>query len=794
MERPSIHLICNAHLDPVWQWRWEEGCAEALATFRLAAALLREDRSFKFNHNEALLYQWVEEQDPELFGEIRSLVKEGRWAVAGGWDLQPDLNLPGLESLYRHVEAGRRYFLERFGVRPRVACNFDSFGHPAGLPQLLRQEGYQMYVFMRPLPGELDLPDHLFRWRGVEGSEILALRVPIGFYHSERDDLDEKIERTVELALKNGRDVPLFWGLGDHGGGPTREDLERIRRWRSREKRVRIEHSTLEAYLDALDPAVRQKAPLFEGGLQRTMTGCYTSLSRLKRAAASNLGLLVQAESLRAAAWRDLGLPFPEEELEEAWRDHLFNDFHDILPGSGTEEVERDALALYGKSEHLARRARMGAAAAWARAENRREDPRPVALFSGTPLFSRTPVEVEFMTDYRPLPAGSWHVRLFDLSGKEILCQEEPPSALLPHNGWRRKVAFTADLSSLCARGYRLEVRPGPAPRPEPFTPALSHEIDPATGLVGGIAAGQEGNLLAGPLFLPLAIRDEEDSWGAGAWSYRDLLGPFRAAPERARLLLDGPVRSAREAWFSFGKSKIQVLILAYRDVPFIEYRLRIHWNEARARLKLSLPCALSSPRLLAQVPGGAVEIPPDGGEWPHGGWFLLEGGSDGGGAALGIAHAGLHGLDFLEGEVRVSVLRSAAYCHEKGFPLEGASPLFMDQGVHRVRLLVTAGPSREVLSRLPRMAAFLQAPPFALAHLPGPARPREILALEPENLLLLSLRPAGPGGALRARIQEGAGMAVRGVLKVSGADRPLLLDFEPFQVREAPIPPGRPG
>ncbi|HHI68663.1 MAG TPA: hypothetical protein ENJ97_04980 [Planctomycetes bacterium] len=640
---------------------------------------------------------------------------------------------------------------------------------------------------MRPSPEELELPDHLFRWRGLEGSEIPALRVPIGFYHSERDDLDEKMARTVDLALRLGRDVPLFWGLGDHGGGATREDLERIRRWKERETRVRIEHSTLESYLEAVEEAAR-RAPVFEGGLQRSMTGCYTSMSRLKRAAARSLGLLVQAESLRAAAWWDLGLSFPEEDLAQAWRDHLFNDFHDILPGSGTEEVERDALALYGEAEHLARRARMGAATAWARSGGGRGAPLPLALLNGVPLFRATPVEAEFMVDYRPLPAGEWHARLFDASGREIPCQEEPPLAMLPHNGWRRKVSFAADLTRLGALGFRLEVRRGPAPPAGPFRPALPHGIDPATGLVGNLPSPGGKNFLAGPLFLPLAFRDEEDSWGMGAWSYGDLLGPFEADPARARLLLEGPVRSIREAEFSLGASRVLARIIAYADFPVLEYRLRIHWNESRARLKLSLPSAFSGARLWGQVPGGAVEIPSDGGEWPQGRWFLLEGKAGKEDAALGVAHLGLHGLDLRDGEVRVSVLRSAAYCHERGFPLEGKSPLFMDQGVHRVRLLVTAGAPEEVRRRLPRMAAWLESPPFALAHLPGPGAPREILSLEPENLVLLSLRPAPDGKALLARIQEGAGLETEGTLGLPSMGKDQEVRFRPFQVRSLRI------
>jgi len=112
VRHPRLHLICNAHLDPVWQWRWEEGAAEAVATFRTAAALLGEHRAFIFNHNEAVLYRWVERLDPPLFRRIQDLAREGRWVISGGWYLQPDVNLPGLESLIMQIAVGRRYFWE----------------------------------------------------------------------------------------------------------------------------------------------------------------------------------------------------------------------------------------------------------------------------------------------------------------------------------------------------------------------------------------------------------------------------------------------------------------------------------------------------------------------------------------------------------------------------------------------------------------------------------------------------------------------------------------------------------
>ena len=178
MSRPCIHLIANAHIDPVWQWRWEEGCAEALATFRTAVELLDAHPEFIFNHNEALLYRWVRELDPPLFEEIRRLVRAGRWHIAGGWHLQPDVNLPGAESIIRQIAEGRRFFREEFGAAPCVAYNFDSFGHSAGLPQILAAAGYAMYIHMRPQAPELDLPADLYRWEGADGTTILGLRSP----------------------------------------------------------------------------------------------------------------------------------------------------------------------------------------------------------------------------------------------------------------------------------------------------------------------------------------------------------------------------------------------------------------------------------------------------------------------------------------------------------------------------------------------------------------------------------------------------------------------------------------
>jgi len=162
MSAKTLHLICNAHLDPVWLWEWEEGAGEALSTFRTAARFCEEYEEFVFNHNEAVLYKWVEMYEPELFVRIQNLVKERKWHILGGWYLQPDCNMPSGESLVRQILYGKLYFQEKCGVEPKTAMNFDPFGHTRGLVQILKKAGYTSYLFCRPDKKHLALPSYDF--------------------------------------------------------------------------------------------------------------------------------------------------------------------------------------------------------------------------------------------------------------------------------------------------------------------------------------------------------------------------------------------------------------------------------------------------------------------------------------------------------------------------------------------------------------------------------------------------------------------------------------------------------
>ncbi len=863
--KPAVHLICNAHLDPVWQWRWEEGASEALATFRNAVEILHEHDGLIFCHNEAVLYRWVERYDPALFQEIRKLVRSGRWVVSGGWYLQPDVNIPGLESVIRQIAEGRRYFWEVFRAAPEVAYNFDSFGHSGGLPQVLKKSGYKMYIHMRPQSRELALPSDLYRWRGVDGSEILTYRIAVGLYHSERDNIEQKIGEGVDLALKLDRDVPVFWGLGNHGGGATRQDLRIIDEMMNKEKRVRIIHSTPDRLGEALKAAAKN-APVVEGDLQRVFTGCYTSLSRIKRAAQQSLAGLVQAEALRAATWWGNGQAFPVDELREAWQGHLFNDFHDILTGSCTGPAEADALELYGNVSHTVRQLRLGAGAAFNRGPARRLYI-PVTVLNANPSLLNVPVEVECMADYRPFWKGQWHLRLFMPDGTEIPCQEEQPESLLPFNRWRRKVCFMADLPGIGSTYYDIRVSKGrrrAAPgagfqkrgdslvftvperglsadkrqdsslsdeqnqdaigSPDPY---LIYRIDKKMGLMTSLqASGRE--CLAGPLLQPLVVVDEGDAWGTDLWSYRQVEGTCKQKGS-SRFVEKGPVRTIIESIFVFRRSRITLQTVVYPLWPVLEFRFRVFWAEERRRLKLSIPTAFRSGRILCEIPGGAIARPADGQEHVHGRWILAEGYSAGKETALGIVNSGQHGFDFADGELRLSVLRSSAYCHERGFKL-GKSPVrkFTDLGVHDFKLLVTAGDQAAVRSMLPGLADWLSAAPTAYAHLPvgmesivsenssslASIKRKDIrdlhcqdhdqaslalgflnlLSLHPANIRMTACKQSWDKKALIVRLHETSGTRTKAFLaaakyRQSGAPEiSVKLLFQPFEIKTVRI------
>lgn len=780
MKKPKIHLICTAHLDPVWQWQWEEGCAETLTTFRVAVQLLHEFPEFIFTHNESVLYRWVEMYDPALFRAIKKLIKQKRWVIGGGWFLQPDLNIPDTESILRQIIEGRRYFYNKFRVTPKVAYNFDVFGHTSGLPQILRLTGYEMYLHMRPQPDQLKLPADLYRWRGIEGTEIPAYRPPFGFYHHETGNLAELLAQGIELALALNRDVPIFWGLGDHGGGATRADLKMLEAFIQREKRVDLIYSSPERLYSDLKPTC-ETAPIFDQELQRCFTGCYTSLSRIKRRQAESLGLLVQTEALCAAHWWHGG-PYPGKILRQAWREHLFNDFHDVLPGSGTHLVERDALDGYGAAAQIARRLRFRCAVNMT--QNSAHADTALTVLTHQPMPGPVPVEAECMLDYRPRFTGDWYLELIDANGNPVPCQEEPPQAKISYNGWRRKICFFAEPKAIGALDYRIKVKSG-IPETKAETPTkMNYQLNPKTGLISQIYANSTPCLTA-PLLTPRWIDDPGDSWGDGCYQYTSLAENFHLSGP-ARVLVDGPIRRIYQTRFTSKTSSLVYEQIIYKSIPLLEIRIRANVHEKNRMLKLAI--ATDFQHLLSEIPGGAIPRTGDGQEFVHSRWMILSE-QPGAGPAIAIINNGQHGYDFSQGTLNLSVLRTPVYCHERNYAVgEFPAQRYSDQGEHDVRILILTGEFDTLIESVAQYANWLLAAPFPVAHLTveksthsKPVRPLA-LAISATNIRLLALKRSVDKKALILRVQESSGKATR--TPISLHKQSIELHFNPWEIK----------
>jgi alpha-mannosidase len=285
-----------------------------------------------------------------------------------------------------------------------------------------------------------------------------------------------------------------------------------------------------------------------------------------------------------------------------------------------------------------------------------------------------------------------------------------------------------------------------------------------------------------------LVVDDDADSWGMERWHYRDIDGEFAPVPGSFRTVESGPVRTIREAAYAYKRSTLVIQTVSYTSFPFLEFRLRILWNEERKRLKLSIPTRIHFASVLCEIPGGAIRRPADGEEHTHGRWMILSGEVEGRHASIAIVNSGQHGLDVLNGEVRLSVLRSAPYCYERTFSLDKhPQRKVMDLGVHDVRLLVAVGDEQELLTQVTGLADWLSAPPFALAHYPigaGTRARQELFTLEPASLRLLACKQSWDGQALVIRLHETMGTSTSGVLTLHHPAVTISSSFAPFEIK----------
>ncbi|WP_436794419.1 alpha-mannosidase [Actinospongicola halichondriae] len=349
LQRPAadhahrISAVGHAHIDSAWLWPLRETRRKCARTFSSAVTLMDAYPEYKFACSQAAQYDWIEQDQPELFERIREKVAAGQFIPVGSMWVEADANLPSGESLARQFVWGKRYFADTFGVDTREVWIPDVFGYSAALPQLMRQAGCEHFLTQKLSWNQTnDFPHHSFRWEGIDGSQVFTHFPPADTYNGEVN------ARELSFAVRNFRDKGratrsmYLFGHGDGGGGPTREMLERARRVRDLDGLPKVDIEAPSTFFAAAT-AEYADAPVWRGELYFEMhRGTYTSQAKTKWG--NRRGELALRE---LELWTALDAAPPLADLERLWKVLLLHQFHDIIPGSSIAWVHDDTEAAH---------------------------------------------------------------------------------------------------------------------------------------------------------------------------------------------------------------------------------------------------------------------------------------------------------------------------------------------------------------------------------------------------------------------------------------------------------------
>ncbi|WP_144760361.1 glycoside hydrolase family 38 C-terminal domain-containing protein [Curtobacterium sp. 9128] len=342
--------VGHAHIDSAWLWPVRETKRKCARTFSNVLDLMDRDPEFTFACSSAQQYAWIRDEYPSIFARIKERVAEGRWIPVGGMWVESDTNLPGGEALARQFVAGKRFFLEEFGVDTPEAWLPDSFGYTGALPQIVRAAGSKWFVTQKPSWNETNVIPHTsFHWEGIDGSRILTHLPPADTYNSDVSPADLHRGERQNKERGTANTSMLLYGFGDGGGGPTREMLAAAHRQHDLDGSPRVDLGTPAQVFEELERALPVPG-VWSGEMYLEFhRGTYTSQIRTKQGNRRSEHLLREAELWAATAAVRLGAEYPYAELEDAWHTVLLQQFHDILPGSSIAWVYENAEENYAR-------------------------------------------------------------------------------------------------------------------------------------------------------------------------------------------------------------------------------------------------------------------------------------------------------------------------------------------------------------------------------------------------------------------------------------------------------------
>ncbi len=791
MSKKKVHLICNAHLDPIWQWDWQEGAAATISTFQ-SAVNLAEDFDYIFCHNEVTLYKYIEEYAPNLFKKIQELVKAGKWNIMGGWYLQPDCTMPSGESFVRQIREGQAYFKEKFGVTPKTAINFDPFGHTRGLVQIIKKCGQDSYLAMRPNKSQLELPAEQFWWVGFDGSRIKYNRTTA--YNSHLGETVQKIKgdiNTQEEAV-----VCSLWGVGNHGGGPSRIDLTEIKEYikEAEKEDIEIIHSTPEEFFSEVEPKAE-----FDKSAYICMPGCYVTMSKLKRLHIELENQLMFAEKICSAAAMNGLMDYPQKEICSITEDLLNSEFHDVLPGTSIKSGEENGIRLLNHGLLEAERLITRAFFALSKTEKpANEGDYPIFVFNPHPYELDTNVEFEFT-----LQDQNWNfettskVTVLDEEGNELdsqLIKEESNISL----DWRKRVIFKAKLKPMALSRFsvtRQEVTKQSYSVEEAYVYEDNKkrvEIDKRTGLLKSFIVN--GKQYIKNAFLPVAFEDNADPWAMD----KNSLAMLGQKPESFKLsrkprgvfgelksvevIENGPILLSIEAFFEKDNSKARVCYKIYKNRDYVDIDVTVFWQDINKLLRLAVPLSIDG-EYIGQTAFGTDTLFKDKRENVSHRFVAVKNGDE----CFAIFNNCIYGSRFENNTIYLSLLRGATYCAHPigGQPLlpKGRFVKHIDQCEHTYSFRIAVNKVCE----LERMATEFNQKPFVQNVFPVKSEHKEseghlALKIENTNIALVTLKKAVDNRGYLIRLMNNCENPDETVISIG--EQSINLKFNKFEVK----------
>jgi len=637
--KDTIHVIGHAHMDMNWLWTYSETMKMANDNLRQTIAFMQEFPDFTMLQSQASVYTFVEKVDPPLFGLVQKFVKEGRLEPVGGMWTEGDMNLSSGEAISRSFLLGQRYFQSRFGKMASIGWLPDNFGHISQMPQILKLADCDYFYFHRCKPYKGS-----FWWVGSDSSKVLCYA-----NDTYSGEITPKLKDEFKNITPDKHRLLQITGIGDHGGGPTRANIDMVHQLDKTPGYPAVKFTTAGDFFNKISKEMDGR-PTHLGEMQFIFEGCYSNVSEIKEGNRNCENSLYSSEFFNTLRWLN-GDTYPTDELRDLWTTVAFNQFHDILPGSAINEANKEAVARYSEVLRKSTELRDNAFRKMADEVNFKTGMgQPVVAYNLQPNSRKVIVEANVYSHTEPISiqANSWGnfygsknispvdkgqgkvptVLVRDGFGKTYPAQIV--WAKLTPPGYTSKVQFIVD--QFPAGGYKTfyvdVTKPGEYNEPIPFinntfeTDFFRIKIDMKTGGIVSLIDKRSNTeyVKDGGHFNSLRIFMEDKKGGMKSWVLnKNVKIEDVTEVKSVKVVEEGPVRACIETVKTWGKSRFIERAYIYRSYPRIAYDMEVHWLETGSdstdspMLRAIFPLAMKDPRLFCQVPFDVIERPVDG-------------------------------------------------------------------------------------------------------------------------------------------------------------------------------------